>query len=155
MDKHNKFSERVFAYTDMLLKTQPNVTTISMEATVMFCLNRTMAWLNKKSDEEVSNLLREARSSGRKLMQKYKDRQQYILDRRRADMQKKQEEMERMREKCRKDLEKYTDEIVYFGLWYKLIRYKRWSLQYQLSKRRKKHASTTALSAKSPETGSK
>ena len=50
--KHNKFAERVFAYTDQLLKFKPNISHIAQEAYIMFCLNGTAEWLAKKTPEE-------------------------------------------------------------------------------------------------------
>ena len=48
--KHNKFSESVFGFMDQLVRSKPNISTLSAEAYVMFANNKTNAWLEEKRD---------------------------------------------------------------------------------------------------------
>ncbi len=61
VQKHNKFAERVFAYTDYLLKVKPNATHITQEATIMFSLNMTSEWLHSKNEKERKELIKSAK----------------------------------------------------------------------------------------------
>ena len=46
--KHNKFSESVFGFMDQLVRSKPNISTLSAEAYVMFANNKTNAWLEER-----------------------------------------------------------------------------------------------------------
>ena len=50
--KHNKFCETIFAYYDQLLRTRPHISTICAEASLMFSYNKTVEWLEAKSEED-------------------------------------------------------------------------------------------------------
>ena len=41
VDKHNSFSERLFAYMDQILKSKPNISVLAIEAYTLFLMNKT------------------------------------------------------------------------------------------------------------------
>ena len=78
VEKHNKFSEYVFAYYDQLLRFKPNIQTLASEAYVMFSVNRTSDWLNQKSPEDLENLLCHARKNVSSIQKQFKVRKDEI-----------------------------------------------------------------------------
>ena len=84
--KHNKFAERVFAYTDYLLKTKPAICHISQEAYIMFCLNKTTEWLRNKDDDERKKEIHIAMNKAPYLQKKYQERKEKIKETRRANL---------------------------------------------------------------------
>ena len=52
VDKHNKYSERVFSYVDHVLASKPNVKTLALEAQIKFSLNKTSDWLESKENNK-------------------------------------------------------------------------------------------------------
>ena len=79
VDKHNKFSERVFAYLDQLMRTRPNSMLLANEATIMFSLNKTSEWLKSLSDEETASIIETSRKRARKLRDNFKTYEQIIF----------------------------------------------------------------------------
>ena len=57
--KNNTISERDFAQLDRFLREKPDVSTLSLEALILFCNNKTASWFNNKSPAERSELLEE------------------------------------------------------------------------------------------------
>ena len=78
VEKHNKFSEYVFAYYDQLLRFNPNIQTLASEPYVMFSVNRTSDWLNQKSPEELEKLLSDARKNVSSIQKQFKERKEEI-----------------------------------------------------------------------------
>ena len=114
---HNKFPERVFAYVDNMLKYKPHITMLSMEAYVMFSLNKTTDWLKEKSQDDRNGLIMRAMSDAKHLRKEYQLRCQSIIALRREKLKGKiEKEMNRKLKKV-EEKEKLTEEIVYFGLW--------------------------------------
>ncbi|XP_072170908.1 uncharacterized protein [Diadema setosum] len=115
--KHNKFAERVFAYLDHLMRVRPNATLLGLEATIMFSLNKTSEWLKSLPDQEAKKLISTARKHSRKLKAQFKERVESIRQQKREAMKEKEREKQRREEKRQADLEFYTQEIQYYGLW--------------------------------------
>lgn len=117
VEKHNKFSERVFAYFDNLLRYKPHINTLASEAYIAFSINKTGKWLKEQPDDKVVELVASARKEVSSIRKKFKHRQAIIVERRREKL----EEARRVKEahELRKVLrqENITTEIIYFGLW--------------------------------------
>ena len=60
--KNNIISERDFAQLDRLLRQKPNASTLALEAMILFANNKTASWLKSKSEAEIADLLKIARS---------------------------------------------------------------------------------------------
>jgi hypothetical protein len=83
VEKHNKFSERIFAYFDNLLRFKPHINTLASEAYITFSVNRTGELLSTKSEEESSALVEAARKEVSVIMKNFKVRQENIKEHRR------------------------------------------------------------------------
>ena len=83
VEKHNKFSERIFAYFDNLLRFKPHINTLASEAYITFSVNRTGELLSTKSEEESSALVEAARKEVSVIMKNFKERQENIKEHRR------------------------------------------------------------------------
>ena len=114
-----------------------------------------MVWLRKKTTDEQSELLREARKSTANLRDKFEQRKEEI-EQRRAEIRRKIEEKEAFNLRKVQVKEKHTTDIVTFGLWqsrdevdnqvssYGSTAEKRLALKYQLRCRK------TVLTQKAP-----
>lgn len=116
MDKHNSYSERLFAYMDQILKSKSNISTLAIEAYTLFLMNKTSTWIMRNS-ENTEILISEVRISvidERELFSRTKAE----IQRQREEKQ--EEEFQKRAEKRRKkrmQLEKQSDEVVNYGLW--------------------------------------
>jgi hypothetical protein len=114
--KHNKYCESVFGYLDRFLRQKPNSTLLAMEAYVLFCHNKTLEWINSKTDKERQQLMDFARKE-KKVRQKFKERRNQIHQERQRILQEKVLEEERKKTARIKKLENYTNQILIWGLW--------------------------------------
>ena len=71
----NKASESDFAILDLLIRTKPNAKIQTIQAYTMWYRNKTLAWLDAKSEEERYILIETASHSVEKMKLKYKERQ--------------------------------------------------------------------------------
>ena len=117
VDKHNKFAERVFAYLDYLMKTRPNSSLLANEATIMFSLNRTGEWLDGMAPDDMAKVMNKARTTARKLKKKFHGRVVDIVAQKRSALKEKAREKEAKAQHRLKELEKYTQDIQFHGLW--------------------------------------
>ena len=115
--KHNIFAERVFAYTDHLLKCKPNISHISVEAYTMFCLNKTSEWLNKKDQVEREQLVTLARKEAPKLHSLFMKRKKQIKSKRMENLKQKRDQEEKRKAKQMLEKEMIHREISYFGFY--------------------------------------
>jgi hypothetical protein len=111
--KHNKFAEQAFGYWDGLLRYRPHISTLSSESYVMFCLNKTAAWLQGQEDDVIIK----AQKQGRELTRLFKIRREAIIATQLAALQAKRLQIEQQRVKRLRELEEQTDAIVSHGLW--------------------------------------
>lgn len=117
VEKHNKFAERVFAYTDQLLRFKPNISHICQEAYIMFCLNRTAEWLANMNTSTKANIIEEARKSRKSLMLKYNQRREEINETRKKNLEEKIAKEKELRVKREASLQLIHDDIQYWGLY--------------------------------------
>ena len=115
--KHNKFSETIFGYLDGLMRRKPNIGLLAAEAYVMFCKNKTAAWLAHKPTAEVRVLLSSASKEVKLVLANFKERHAQIIEQRRQANQEKLAKEEEARKRRLRELEKYTAGIIYHGLW--------------------------------------
>ena len=111
------YVESVFGLLDRLLKQKPNISIIAREAYIMFSQNKTMEGLCKKTSAEQTELLCKARKSTANLRDKFKQCKEEIEQRRRAEINRIIEEKEAFNLRKVQVKEKYTSDIVTFGLW--------------------------------------
>ena len=115
--KHNNFSETVFGQLDRIMKEKPNISLIASEAYIMFVHNKTIDWLNGKTDQEKSLLLSQARKYVKPARCKFMTRISEIERRRRANLEDKMKKAEELETARLKRLEDYTNAILDWGLW--------------------------------------
>ena len=115
--KHNKFAERVFAYTDYLLRTKPNIKHLAQEAYVMFSLNRTVEWLETKSVEDARKLTQVAMKSVGKIREKFYERREAIREQRKELLERKRKEEAERKLKRMQEREIIFKDILFFGLY--------------------------------------
>jgi hypothetical protein len=116
VDKHNSFSERLFAYMDQILKSKPNISVLAVEAYTLFLMNKTSNWITKNK-QDMKMLISEARKSFATEKELFCRRKREI-ERQREERQ--ESEFEKKAEIKRRRLvrlEKQSDEIVRYGLW--------------------------------------
>ena len=116
VEKHKKFSERIFAYYDNLLKFKPHITTLASEAYVSFTINKTMEWLSSISAEEAGKLVAEARKSVTQLRKTFKMRRDIITARRREKLFEQQQALERANAKRLQEQELITLDMLLWSL---------------------------------------
>lgn len=102
VEKHNKYSESIFAYLDCLLRFKPHLKTLSAEAYIMFAHNKTKKWLDTKNPNEMAQELHvsEAYKDVDKTRQKYKERKQEMHLRKQAILREKLEKAEKSQKKA-------------------------------------------------------
>lgn len=107
--RHNKFPERIFGLTDSLMRPRPNATEMCNESFIMFTNNKTLEWLEKKSDVERAVMLRDAHRFGPQLRKQYKKRTEEIAAQRLIELRKKQQQKEKQVLKALREKEILTD----------------------------------------------
>ena len=115
--KHNKFSETIFGHLDRILREKPNISLIASEAYIMFVHNKTLAWINGKTDQEKSLLVSQARKDVKSARRKFKSRMAEIEKTRRAHLEEKIKKAEEVEKARLKKLEDFTSSILEWGLW--------------------------------------
>ena len=83
----HKFSESVFGFMDQLVRSKPNISTLSAEAYVMFANNKTNAWLEEKDASTQQAILKAASLDVRRVRASFKKRQDEIATARRVKVQ--------------------------------------------------------------------
>ena len=117
VEKHNKFSERVFAYYDNLLRFKPHIQTLASEAYVAFTINKTGEWLNEKSSGEIKRLVSKARKEVHSLRLTFKRRKDIIMQRRREKLEENMRRKEADEARKLQQQEEITEQVIYYGLW--------------------------------------
>jgi cyanate lyase len=117
VEKHNKFSERIFAYYDNLLRYKPHINTLASEAYIAFAINKTGKWLKEKTDEKIHELLASARKEVADIRRKFKYRQTVITERRREKLEETRQQKEAEAARKLQKQEEITNEIIFYGLW--------------------------------------
>ena len=115
VDKHNKFPERVFSYTDHILSSRPNVTTIAMESQIVFSLNKTKDWL--KNQVNKNELIMSCRKEVANERKRFRQRGELIKAKRIENQTEEFLKNEQLESKRVEKLEKETNDMMYFGLW--------------------------------------
>lgn len=116
-DKHNKFSESVFAYLDGLMRYKLHIKTLSAEAYVMFATNNTHASLDIKDSEEVNIILKDAYQDVDKTREAYKRQRDEIIKRKETILQEKLQKAQEARRKKEAANLLQTNYILFWGLW--------------------------------------
>jgi hypothetical protein len=115
--KHNKFAESAFGYLDQLLRKKPNVTVLAPEAYLMFSANRTHTWLNEKDEHLKKHLIEEAMRDVKRVRSDFQQRKSEIERKHKEAVALSIEKAKALEQKRIQKLERYTDRIIYYGLW--------------------------------------
>ena len=83
----------------------------------MFTNNKTIAWLEGKDLEEQAKLIKQASVDARKMQATFKNRYSTIVEKQRERVRQKIRDKERLHAQKIKQLEQYTNDIIYHGLW--------------------------------------
>ena len=102
---------------DYMLKTKPNVTTLAVEARIIFMHNKTVEWLKKKDDASLKDIFNDASKNTKKMRHMFKKRHQEIVACNKKKVEEKLQKAEESRQRQLKLKEKYTNAILDFGLW--------------------------------------
>lgn len=114
---HNKFSETVFGVLDRILREKPNISLIAAESYILFCHNKTLRWLESKTDKEKRELLSNARNNVKKMRKKFVERKNEIEEQRRARLNAARQKSEAIQKQRMKRKEVMTNDILIWGLW--------------------------------------
>ncbi len=116
---HNKFSETIFGFFDQLVRVRPSSTPLVSEAYIVYTctFNKTSTWLHSKDDKERQQILNCARANVSKTRLKFKERQQEKAKARRERVEEKMRKQRKSEQRKVAKLEKFTSDIVLYGLW--------------------------------------
>lgn len=112
---HNKIPERVFGILDFFLHYRPNYTT--NEVFLMFVFNKTLQWLESLLDNKRESVIKESIKDGRKIRDMYIERLREIENNRKVTLREKQVALENKQRNLLKKKSKYTNDVLYYGLW--------------------------------------
>jgi E1A/CREB-binding protein len=87
----NKASESDFAILDLLIRTKPNAKVQTIQAYTMWYRNKTLDWLDAKSEKERYFLIEKASHSVEKMKVKYKERQVELISKKSSMLIEKQQ----------------------------------------------------------------
>lgn len=113
----NTISERDFAQLDRFIREKPNASLLVLEAHILFTNNKIIDWLSNKPVSERQTLLDLARQSAPAHRKRFKERQKAIEAQRAAALVRVQQEIRQAEERALKQKEKYTSDIIKYGLW--------------------------------------
>ena len=95
LPKTNKFCESVFGFFDRLLRTNPSLSTQSIESFAMWTFNQTGQWLGAKSDKERADIIAQTKKDMPRIRAAYRERQEKIATARRENLERRKEETEK------------------------------------------------------------
>ena len=107
----------MFGYVDRILREKLNVSVIAQEAYMMFCHNKTLQWLEGKTEKEKNRLLYEARKDVKSVRQLFQRRRHQNEEQRQQISREKFIAAEAKEPRRVKRLENYTNDIKDWGLW--------------------------------------
>ena len=99
------------------MKEKPSISLIASEVYIIFVHNKTIDWLNEKTDQEKSLLLSQARKDVNSTRCKFMTRISEIERRRGVNLEDKMKKAEELGKARFKRLEDYTNAILDWGLW--------------------------------------
>ena len=110
--------ERVFGYWDNKQWRIPALSSIAVEACVLFTLNKTLAWFEAKPEAEKEQLIRFCQRQTPDMKAKFKERAEQLLKELQARLEKKQvEKMEKEKKEMSKKLALMATIESLSGLW--------------------------------------
>ena len=115
--KNNIISERDFAQLDRLLRQKPNASTLALEAMILFANNKTASWLKSKSEAEIADLLKTARSKAPEFRKLFQHRREVMLEERAKIQRAKVKAVAEKRARERQEKQKLTEALLESGLW--------------------------------------
>ena len=117
VQKTKTISERDFAKLDRYIREKPNARLLALEAHILFTSNKTAMWLDSKSAEEKEKLFAMVRKASPQHQKAFRERQKAIQEQRHEALRLKQVEIERKQQRALQRKEKYTSELMEYGLW--------------------------------------
>lgn len=115
--KSNVVSERDFAQLDRLLREKLNATTIALEGMILYANNKTRSWLDSKTAEEKSEILKIATKLTPAYKKLFNQRREAIRQHVAQTLKEKQDEIERKKLRAQQQKEKLVNAISVDGLW--------------------------------------
>ena len=115
--KTNVVSERDFAQLDRLLQQKPNASTLALEAMILFANNKTASWLKSKTETEIADLLRTARTKAPEFRKLFQHRRKVMLEERAKIQRAKVKAIAEKRACERQERQKLTEAVLVSGLW--------------------------------------
>ena len=115
--KHNKVAEEMFAQLDRLLRLKPNATITTHEAQIMYAKNATSEWLECKSKEDQSTIIKASYGQTKKLLQRAKIIKDEIRIKKQETLAEKQQKIRDNKQKNFREREELTSKILHYGLW--------------------------------------
>ena len=88
---HNKIPEFAFGQLDFLTRYRPNATALINESFLMYAMNKTSQWLEFMPEDEKEKLLLSVRCESKKIVAKFKGRNQQIKQERIQRLQAKED----------------------------------------------------------------
>lgn len=83
----------------------------------MFVFNKTLQWLESLLDNERESVIKDSIKDGRKIREKYIERLREIENNRKVKLREKQVALENKQRNLLKKKSKYTNDVLYYGLW--------------------------------------
>ena len=117
VEKHNKFSERIFVYYDNLLRFKPHISTLASEAYVAFSINKTGQWLKEMSEEDSNAIVAAARKEVANIRRQFKQRQTIIKEKRKEKLLEQRRVKEAADARKVQKQEEITNSVIFYGLW--------------------------------------
>ena len=114
--KQNKLCKSVFAFSDYVLKSHPNISILGTEAAVMYSFNRTSEWLENKAVEEQETLLNKAVSNVKLVRAQFKQGVLMLKGEKAQQVKRKLEETECKELRSVEQKIQNTNNIIYWGL---------------------------------------
>ena len=115
--KTNVVSERDFAQLDRLLRQKPNASTLALEAMILFANNKTAGWLKSKTETEIADLLRSARTKAPEFRKLFQHRRKIMLEERAKIQRAKVKAIAEKRARERQERQKLTEAVLVSGPW--------------------------------------
>lgn len=83
----------------------------------MFVFNKTLQWLESLLDNERESVIKDSIKDGWKIREKYIERLREIENNRKVKLREKQVALENKQRNLLKKKSKYTNDVLYYGLW--------------------------------------
>ena len=119
--KTNKKPESYFAFWDKEIRRSPAVSSIAVEAKLLWTMNKPSKWLESLDDDERRRVIEEARKHTPAMKAKFKERQQKIMEVRAARLRERQEQEKAKEERALKKRVELLQKVEMLGGMWKSV----------------------------------